>query len=229
MRDYFTIHTYTPWDSLKTGKLTQIKLISLKSIFESFPVIEKKFFKDLVKLAYNNTHYSWDQCIRRIVGPNSEDYSIDNFSFIWAFDDQNRMFQFLFQKIDDKKDISQCILVALAPPELGQLLTEHQREALIKTLSLLNKPSRIRFLMMLAPKGKSIAEENQIFQINQNQLDKLKYVNTSGNMPNISGNWFPMQKVQMKDGSTYNIVKDPKLYIEARKLLEKIENNKKKK
>jgi len=229
MSNYFTIHTYTPWDGLKTGELTQIKLLSLKSIFKSFPVIEKQFFKDLVKNAYNNTHYSWDQCIRRIVGPNNEDYSIDDFSFIWAFDDQNRMFQFLFQKIDDKEDISQCTLVALAPPELGQLLAEYQSEALLKTLALLNIPSRIKFLMMLAPKGKSIAEENQIFQINKSQVDKLKFVNTLGDMPNIGGKWFPMEKITMKDGSTYSVVKDPKMYIEARKMLEKIERKEKEK
>jgi len=191
MSDYFTLHTNTPWDSLNTDQLTEIKLLSLKSIFKSFPVIEKKFFTDLVKNSYINTHYSWNQCIRRIVGPNNEDYSIDNFNFLWAYDIDGRMFQFLFQKIDDKKDFSQGTLVALAPQELGQLIADYQSDALLRTLSLLNTPSKIRFLMILAPKGKSIAEENQIFQINKNKLDKLKFVNTLGRIPNITGQWFP--------------------------------------
>ena len=191
MSDYFTIHTYTPWDSLNADQLTEIKLISLKSIFKSFPVIEKGFFKDLVKNAYKNNHYSWNKCIKRIVGPNNEDYSIDNFNFIWAYDIDGRVLQFLFQKIEEKKETSQSTLVALAPPELGQLFADYQSEALLRTLSLLNTPSRIRFLMILAPKGKSIAEEYQVFQINKNKLDKLKFVNTLGQMPNITGQWFP--------------------------------------
>jgi len=193
MISYFTIHTETPWDNLKTEQLTQVKLMSLKSIFKSFPLIEEAFFKDLISKVYNNKHYSWIQCIKRIIGPNNEDYSIANWNFIWAFDEQRRMFQFLFQKVKEKED-SQGILVGLAPPELGKFFAEHKKDAIYRIFSLLNNPSKIKFLMVLAPRGKSLAEEQQVFRVNKNYLDKLKYINILNNMPNIQGHWFPSFK-----------------------------------
>ena len=119
---FFTIHTFTPWDGQNTNQLTQVKLLSLKSVFDSFPVIEKRFFNDLALNTANNAHYSWTLSIKRIVGPNNEDYDITNFNFVWAMDDQRRMYQFLFQKVAETREASQGVLVALAPPELAKLL-----------------------------------------------------------------------------------------------------------
>ena len=45
--------------------------------------------------------------------------------------------------------------------------------------------------MVLAPKGKSIAEVLQLFQINKKDLEKLQFVNTLKHIPNIKGKWFP--------------------------------------
>jgi uncharacterized protein with PIN domain len=45
--------------------------------------------------------------------------------------------------------------------------------------------------MILAPKGKSIAEERQLFPVNKAQAAKLKRIQTLGEMPNIAGQWFP--------------------------------------
>ena len=191
---FFTIHTFTPWDGQNTNQLTQVKLLSLKSVFDSFPVIEKRFFNDLALNTANNAHYSWTLSIKRIVGPNNEDYDITNFNFVWAMDDQRRMYQFLFQKVAETREASQGVLVALAPPELAKLLVDYESSAILRILSLLNNSSKIRFLMILGPKGKSIAEESQLFQFNKRDAEKLKYTNTLKNMPNIQGQWFPTVK-----------------------------------
>ena len=45
--------------------------------------------------------------------------------------------------------------------------------------------------MILAPKGKSIAQEQQLFQISKKQYENVKFMEMLKNMPNISGNWFP--------------------------------------
>lgn len=190
MNSYFSVYTYTPWDSLKNNQLTQIKLLSLKTIFKTYPIIEKEFFKDLTSNLSNNAHYSIIQSIKRITGTDNKDYDIKNFSFIWAFDDQGRMFQFLFQKIEDKKKISQGVLVALAPPELGKLFASHKSDAILRTLSLLNNPSKVKFLMILAPKGRSLVEEQQLFPIDKENLEKVKFVNMLKEVPNIKGQWF---------------------------------------
>ncbi len=190
MSSFFTLYTFTPWDRPNSKKLTQIKLLSLKTIFKRFPVVEQAFFEDLISNIYKKTHYTWMRVIKRIVGTDDEDYNISSFIFIWAIDDQNRMYQFLFQKLEEKEN-SQAVLVALAPPELSTLLSEFKREALHRILSLLNKPSTIKFLMILAPKGKSTAEEIKLLKVNKNYQEKFDYVNQLKNMPNIQGQWFP--------------------------------------
>jgi hypothetical protein len=44
--------------------------------------------------------------------------------------------------------------------------------------------------MGLAPKGISLAVEQQLIRANQNELDKIKFVNSLKDMPNIQGQWF---------------------------------------
>ncbi|HDZ17329.1 hypothetical protein LCGC14_1407610 [marine sediment metagenome] len=193
MSSFFSLYTFTPWDRLNSKKLAQIKLLSLKTIFKRFPVVEQAFFEDITSNIYKKTQYTWMRVIKRIVGPDGEDYNISSFNFIWAIDDQNRMYQLLFQKLGEKQN-SQAILVALAPPELGNLLSEFKREAFHRILSLLNKPSNVKFLMVLAPKGKSVAEELQLLKVNKNYQEKFDHINQLKNMPNIQGQWFPTSK-----------------------------------
>ena len=190
MSDFFNVKLFTPWDSLNSKNLTQVKLFSLQNIFKSFPVIEPEFFDDLLSNLYKFKHFSWTECIKRIVGPNDENYDISSFDFIWAYDDQNRMYQFLFQKIKEK-NTSQAILAALAPLELGKLFKQYKDEAILRTLTLLNNPKKIKFLMVLAPKGKSIAEEQQLLQVGKKDLEKIKFNAMLKQMPNIKGQWFP--------------------------------------
>jgi len=196
MSTFFSVFTYTPWDNLNLKSLTEVKLLSLKNIIKTFPVIEPGFFDDLRSNMYKFNHYSWVECIKRIVGPEKEDYDIEPWIFIWGMDHDRRIFQFLIQKnIEDSKD-SQAVLVALAPPELAKLFEQYKEGAILRTLYLLNTPKKMKFLMVLAPKGKSIAEEQQILRINDQDLDKLKFVNTLNQMPNIKGQWFPTYDVK---------------------------------
>lgn len=196
MSNFFTVFTYTPWDNLNTKILAEVKLLSLKNIIKTFPIIEPGFFDDLLSNMYNFKHYSWVESIKRIVGPDNEDYDIKPWNFIWGMDQERRIFQFLIQKIDYESRDSQAILVALAPPELAKLLEEYKEGAILRTLSLLNNPKMMKFLMVLAPRGKSIAEEQQLLQINENDLEKLKYINTLKQMPNIKGQWFPTTELK---------------------------------
>ena len=186
MTDFFMVYTETPWDNLNTNQLTQIRILSLKSIFKIYPVIEPSFFDDLNSKIVKNNHYMWVQSIKRITGPKNEDYDISNWSFLWAFDDQRRMFQFLFQKVEE-----QGILVGLAPPELSKLFSDHGKGAILRTLSLLTNPSKIKFIMVLGPRGKSIAEEQQLFRADKNYLGKLNYLRALKDVPNIQGDWYP--------------------------------------
>ena len=163
----------------------------MKNIFKTFPVIEPGFFDDILSNLYKYRHYSWVECIKRIVGPNDEDYDIEPWNFVWGMDKERRMFQFLFQKIKNELKDSQATLVALAPPELGKLFNQYKQEAILRTLTLLINPDKMKFLMVLAPKGKSIAEEQQLLRINKDDLEKIKFNNMLKQMPNIKGQWFP--------------------------------------
>ena len=191
MNNFFSVFTYTPWDNLNTEVLSEVKLLSLKSVIKTFPVIEPGFFDDLRSKMYKFNHYSWVESIKRIVGPDNEDYDIKPWIFIWGMDLEMRMFQFLIQKMEEDSKDSQAVLVALAPPELAKLFGQHKEGAILRTLSLLNSPKKMKFLIVLAPKGKSIAEEQQLLQINKKDLEKMKFVDNLKHMPNIKGNWFP--------------------------------------
>ena len=191
MSKFFSIFTYTPWDNLNTKILTEVKLLSLKNIIKTFPVIEPGFFDDLLSNMYNFKHYSWVECIKRIVGPDKEDYDITPWNFIWGMDRDGRVFQFLVQKVKNEFKDSQATLAALAPPELAKLFEQHKEGAILRTLSLLNNPKKMNFLMVLAPKGKSIAEEQQMLQINEKDLERVQFSNTLKQLPNIKGQWFP--------------------------------------
>ena len=189
--EIFSIFTLTPWDSLNLKTLTEVKLYSLKNIFKRFPVIEPGFFDDILSNLYKFKHYSWVESIKRIVGPGGEDYDIKPWNLLWGMDNERRIFQFLFQKVKNEFKDSQATLVAIAPPELGQLFKDHKSDAILRTLSLLANPKKMKFLMVLAPKGKSVAEEQQLLQVNRNNLEKLKFNNILKQMPNIQGQWFP--------------------------------------
>ena len=196
MNIFFSVFTYTPWDNLNIDVLTEVKLLSLKNVIKAFPVVEPGFFDDLLSNMYNFNHYSWVECIKRIVGPNNEDYDIKPWIFIWGMDHERRMFQFLIQKVEEESKDSQAVLVALAPPELAKLFEHYKEGAILRTLSLLNSPKNMKFLMVLAPKGKSIAEEQQLLQINKQDFERLKFINTLKQMPNIKGQWFPTSELK---------------------------------
>jgi len=191
MTELFKLYTYTPWDGLKPDQIVEVKLLSLKSLLKSYPVIEKKFFVDLMKKLKLNENYSWFETIRRIVGPNEEDYRISSWRFIWALDMDNRMYQFLIQKTGEDNKLSKATMVALAPPELGRLISDYGSEAIQKTLNLLNNPSKLKFLIYLSPKGKSIAEEANYIPVDKRGLEKLSHFQNLMNQPNVKGNWFP--------------------------------------
>jgi len=196
MNEFFRIFTYTPWDGLNLKELTEVKLVSVKNIFNNYPIIEKEFFKDLSLNLKNHPKYSWFESIRRIIGPEEEDYSISSWRFIWALDNENRMYQFLVQKIDTDNSLSQAALAGLAPPELAKLFSEFKGQAIHKTFSLLNIPSKIKFLIYLTPKGKSIAEEVDSMLMDQKKLDKMNYIRSLANQPNIQGQWFPYFEIR---------------------------------
>lgn len=159
-------------------------------IYNKYPVIEAEFFDDLKSNIKNFSHYESISTIKRIIGPNLEDYSIQDWIFIWVIDLENRFYQFLIQKTNKDNDL-QGILVALAPPELVQLFSKFKKEAILKTFSLINNPKEIKFLKLLTSQGKSIAEDNKKFQIKNKDLQKINLVNYLKNTPNVSGQWFP--------------------------------------
>lgn len=190
MEQFFSVYTFTPWDNFSGETLSRVKLLSLKSIFNSYPIIEPSFFDDLRLNLHKQPKFSIFNTIKRIVGPNKEDYDIKDWFLIWAMDNQKRMFQFLIQEEIENKE-TQFIMVALAPPEIGKLFADYGKEAILKTLNLLNDLNKINFLILLKAKGKSIAQDAQSVKLTQTQLNQLKYIQELKSIPNIKGQWFP--------------------------------------
>ncbi|TFF89934.1 MAG: hypothetical protein EU548_05575 [Promethearchaeota archaeon] len=189
MSSFFEIYTFDP-DNPRSEALSKVRLLAITDLFEKYPIVEAQFFDDLTRNIQQYNHYSFLKTIKRIIGPNKEDYKIQNWHLIWAMDTQHRFYQLLFQRVKQKNQI-QGILVALAPPELAKLYKKHKFDGLLKTLTLLNSHKNIKFVKLLGARGKSIAEEQQIFQLNQSDLQKVNIANYLKNIPNIEGQWFP--------------------------------------
>jgi hypothetical protein len=105
MEKFFEVYTYTPWDNLDKKGLSKVRLLSLKSIFQSYPVLEQQFFDDITVKIRNQNHYSMYRTIKRVVGDQGEDYDISNWTLLWAMDDQRRIYQFLIQRIKEDKKV----------------------------------------------------------------------------------------------------------------------------
>lgn len=189
MSKFFEIYTFDP-SNPNREILSKVRLLTITELFDKYPVIEAEFFDDLTKNIQQYNHYYFLKTLKRVVGPNQEDYKIQNWHLIWAMDIENRFYQLLFQRVKQRNKI-QGILVALAPPELGRLYKNHKYDAVLKTLTLLNSHKNIKFMRLLGAKGKSIAEEQQTLQLNQNELERINIANYLKNVPNINGQWFP--------------------------------------
>lgn len=188
---FWNLYTYTPWNPQKKGKLSQVRLKSIKESYGStYPIISQQFLKDLYKNISKYDHYSHTKSIKRIVDPSNNDYAIQNWNLIWAMDAKERIYQFLIQRKKVKNKVNN-IIVALAPPELMELIGKFQRDGLLKALSLLNSPKQIKFLKLLFARGKSLAETQQRFKVDKEDLKKIKMANYMKRQPNVEGQWFP--------------------------------------
>lgn len=188
---FWNLYTYTPWNPQKKGKLSQVRLKSIKESYGStYPIISQQFLKDLYRNISKYDHYTSTKSIKRIVDPSNNDYRIQNWNLIWAMDAKERIYQFLIQRKKVKNKVNN-IIVALAPPELMELVGKFQRDGLLKALSLLNSPEQIKFLKLLFARGKSLAETQQRFKVDKEDLKKIKMANYMKRQPNINGQWFP--------------------------------------
>ena len=71
MNQFFSIFTYTPWESIQTTELSKVRLLSIRDIYQKYPVIEAEFFDDLKSNVQNYSQYESINTIKRIIGPNS--------------------------------------------------------------------------------------------------------------------------------------------------------------
>ncbi|TXT67235.1 MAG: hypothetical protein BAJALOKI1v1_140003 [Promethearchaeota archaeon] len=187
---YWEVYTYTPWDRLNSQTLSKVRLMSILNVFDKYPLIGLRFFNDLKANIQQYPHYTFYNTIKRIVDPKNKDYTIQNWNFVWAMDKEKRLYQFLFQKMKRNNEMM-AALVALAPLELVKLFSTHKKEAILKTLSLLNNHKTLSFATLLEAQGKSLAEESQEFTIDNKSLQRIQFSNYLKQQPNIQGQWFP--------------------------------------
>ena len=185
---YFKVTVFNTWDPRGVKISSNVNLLSSKFILGKFPKIENRFFEDLNENIKNKPHYFSQESIKKIVGPEKEEYNILDWVFLWGFDFKKRGFQLLIQKETEGKGI----LVAIGPMELASFFDRMKLNSILPTLSLVNSSNKMKFVVLLKPRQESIIEKTQIDKIDSKKLKEI--VNYWKSIKNVNGQWFPKFK-----------------------------------
>ncbi len=185
---YFTVSVLNSWDPKRSSKISEVNLLSLKIILGKFPMIEKQFFSDLRDNLKNKPNYFSLRSIKRIVGPQKEDYELADWTLLWGLDFKFRAYQVLIQKSKDGKGT----LAAIGPVGLASFFDRMKWNSILPILSLLNSPEKMKFLVTLVPKGESIVKEMEQQKLKSAQVEQI--INQWNSMKNVEGQWFPSFK-----------------------------------
>lgn len=185
---YFTVSVLNSWDPIKNNKISNVNLLSFKFLLGKFPKVEYSFFDDLKSNLKSELNYLSLNSIKRIVGTDKEDYELANWSFLWGLDFKYRSYQLLIQSSKEGKGT----IAAVGPVGLASFFDKMKWNGIIPTLSLLNSPDKMKFLVLLTPSGESIAKEKEQQKLRSFQVDQI--IDRWNSMKNIEGQWFPSFK-----------------------------------
>lgn len=185
---YFKVSLFNTWNPRDVKISSDVNLLSLKYILGKFPKIENKFFEDLKENIKKKPNYFSQDSIKRVVGPEKEEYDISNWFFLWGFDFKKRGYQLLIQIDKEGKGI----LAAIGPMELASFFDRMKLNSILPTLSLINSTDKMKFVVFLKPRGDLIIKGLEMKGIEKGKIQQIMdYWKT---LKNVDGQWFPTFK-----------------------------------
>jgi len=176
----FKVITRTSW----APNYLTIELEDVYNIFSSYPLVSKKFFKDLVNNIERKNHYWAEAGFQEIIA-NGQRYEPHDWIFIWAIDFKDRLFWILFSRAVELG--GRGALAGIGPPEFTEFIKQFGKNSIIPTLTLINDPEKMKKVVVIVSnpieaKKPKINPELQQFKL---WIDQLKM------QKNVKGQWFP--------------------------------------
>jgi hypothetical protein len=193
-----------------------IELTGLKQLFGVYPVISKRFFRDLVLNIENRTNFFAESGFKSLSSSDNKDkttkvYEPHDWIFVWAEDFKKRIFWLLFSRSSSEFG-GKGALAAVGPPDFARFLQDSGKEAILATLTLLNNPQKMNSVAVIvsSPQEAKNAMEKQKISPELNQFKN--WIGGLKATSNIQGQWFPLYKPicpvcneQLLDVPGYNV------------------------
>lgn len=182
----FTVNCEVSW--LKGSQTFQ--LTDIRDIYVTYPTINKLFFQHLVSNIQSDKKYFAESGLKRIFDSQKQEFEPHQWIFVWAEDFKGRFFYILFTRSPDYG--GNGALAAAGPPEFAQFLRGEGKPAVLATLTLLNRPDKIKSVAVIVssnPPNTKIVEK--IKKITPQLQQFSQWINQLKSTKNVEGQWFP--------------------------------------
>ncbi len=184
----FQLKTKTKWQK----QPTEVVLRDLSEAFSKYPLVERKFFDDLLDLIQKKDHYSADPGLLIVQRSNENDtkqLDKDAWILLWAKDKEERTYQVLIERNPEYK--GKGAIAAAGPPSFFEFVSGMKHKMLMPFLGMINTPEKMEKVAIVVSIPKSTTQKGKEREALQalgnfeNWIQRLKIT------PNVEGKWFP--------------------------------------
>ncbi len=181
----FTINCVVSW---LQGPQT-FQLVDVRDIYGTYPTISKLFFQHLVTNIQIDNRYFAESGLKRIVDSQNQEFEPHQWIFLWAEDFRGRYFYILFSRATEYG--GNCALAAAGPPEFAEFLRGEGKPAILATLTLLNKPDKVKSVAIVVSSPKEAQEARNKMELTPQMQQFSNWINGLKATSNVKGQWFP--------------------------------------
>jgi len=181
----FTLSTRTSWQK----QPTRVDLSDMKEILYPYPLIERKFFDDLMHLCRSQTHYYVEMGLISVLDGQHHQLNPDTWILIWALDFKDRLYQILLDR--NPQHGGKGAIAAVGPKDLGEFFGRMKKNAILPLLTLINTPEKMKSVGVIVSRPKSYRNQQKEKQEFQAFARFQKWIAQLKATPNKEGQWFP--------------------------------------
>ncbi|MCF2138753.1 MAG: TFIIB-type zinc finger domain-containing protein [Candidatus Lokiarchaeota archaeon] len=181
----FTLSTRTSWQK----EQTRLDLTDMKEFLYPYPLIERKFFDDLMKLCRSQATYYVEMGLISVFNNKKQQLNPDTWILIWALDFKDRVYQILIDR--NVKHKGRGAIAAVGPQDLGEFFARMKQNAILPLLTLINTPEKMKSVGVIVSRPKSYRDKQKERQEFQAFARFQKWIAQLKATPNKEGQWFP--------------------------------------
>jgi hypothetical protein len=185
----YSVVTHTTWQQ----NPTYVQFDDIKATMPTYPLIESKFFDDLVVCCRKTQNYYVEQALLQIQTEEKKKLNPDFWILIWGIDFKDRLIQLLIER--NPSYGGKGALAGIAPKEFVEFISSMKYNAILPTLTLLNTPEKMKQVAILVSRTESSQDRAKGDQ-NRKELERFKnWIDNLKQTPNVKGQWYPQTKI----------------------------------